>query len=267
MKILKLYPGEDVNRVKYNYHVNYGLWDLIEGDSVLLENTNVNLNNYDVVLLPMFKRWNNINFLNKIKSSTIKTVLFDNDSCYRTFDHSFYNNIDLILYRDLDKNGNIPKTKSMWYPWSIDTTLYTPVYGNSSVSFNCSVCPKSYPLRHKISKIISNTSSSGAEYIKTLQNSGAGIHTDSELVPMVRAKALEMAACGTQIISNRTKKMDYFFPDDLILYFDDLDELKEIINNFEPNIEIQKELRNIVETKHDNKIRAMEVIEKIQEII
>lgn len=267
MKILKLYPSEDIKFFKHNYHINYGVWDSIDGDSSLLENTNVNLNNYDIVLLPMFKRWKDINFLNKIKSSKTKTVLFDNDSCYRTFNHSFYDNIDLILYRDLDKNGNTPKTKNMWHPWSIDTTLYTPVYGNVGISFNCSVCPKFYPLRYKISKIIPKTSSKGDEYIKTLQNSGAGIHTDSELVPMVRAKALEMAACGTQIISNKTKKMDYFFPDDLVLYFNDLDELREIINNFEPNIEIQKELRNIVETKHDNKIRAKHIIEKINEIL
>jgi len=266
MKILKLLPKSDTP-TNYNYHVNYGVWDAIDGDTSSLENTNVNLNNYDVVLLPMFKRWNNMDFFHKIKNNKIKTVLFDNDSCYRTFDHSFYDNIDLILYRDLDKNGNTPKTSNMWHPWSIDTTLYTPVYGNRGVSFNCSSDPTYYPLRYKISKIIPRTSNIGVQYIQNLQNSGVGIHTDSELVPMVRAKALEMAACGTQIISNKTKKMDYFFPDDLILYFKDLDELREIINNFEPNVEIQRELRNIVETKHDNKIRAKQIIEKINEIL
>jgi hypothetical protein len=275
LKILKLYPSSDVTYPnflgkKYNYHINYGVWDKIEGDKILLENTNVNLTKYDVVFLPMVKRWENPpnirKFINKIKVSGIKTVLFDNDSCYRSFNQDVYDKIDLILYRDLDKNKNKPNTESMWHPWSIDTSLYTPVYGNNNISFNCSV-NRFYPLRQQISKIIKNTNYQGKEYIKCLQNSAASIHTDSTLVPMVRAKALEMAACGAQIISNRTEKMDYFFPDDLILYFNGIEDLKKLISNYTPNVESQKKLRRIVETKHDNKIRAMEIIDAIKKIL
>ena len=75
-----------------------------------------------------------------------------------------------------------------------------------------------------------------------------------------------MAACGTQIISDRSKGMNNFFPEHLIMYFDSLKELKEIITTYKPNIEIQKELRYIVETKHDSKVRAQEVLSKIKEL-
>lgn len=275
LKILKLYSSLDVNVTnfldkRYNYHVNYGVWDKIIGDKTFLENTNVDLNKYDVVFLPMVKRWETSpiirSFINRIKDSNIKTVLFDNDSCYRNFNQDVYDKIDLILYRDLDINKNKPNTESMWHPWSVDTSLYTPIYGNTNISFNCMV-NHFYPLRQQISKIIKHTNYSGKEYIKCLQNSGASIHTDSEIVPMVRAKVLEMAACGTQIISNRTQKMDYFFPDDLILYFDDIEELKEIISGFTPNIENQKKLRQIVTLRHDNNVRAGEIINKIKGIL
>ena len=266
MKILKIYPTHD-NPGRINYQVNYGVWDAIKGDKVILEKFNTNLNNYDVVFLPMYKRWkNHMTIFNRIKDSKIKTVLFDNDSCYRTFGDRFYDGIDFIFYRDLDKNKKEPNTNSMWLPWSINTDLYKAKFGGSGIIFNCTV-NNHYPLRQKVSKIIKNKNSKNGQYISSLQNSGAAIHTDSDLVPMVRAKALEIASCGTQIISNRTQKMDYFYPDDLILYFNDIKELPEIIKNFKPNIEIQKELRRITEEKHDDKIRAQEVLNKIKEII
>ena len=265
MKILKLKPKQDI-KTNHNYHVNYGAWDEIEGDEFILEGFNSNIEAYDVVFLPMYKRWVDMGLLNKIKNSKVKTVLFDNDSCYRTFNNPFYRDIDLILYRCPDENGNTPNTNSIWHPWSVDTSLYSPIYGGEGVTLSCSVS-NDYPLRQKITKIIKNTSVSGKEYIKLLQKSGGVIHTDSNLVPMVRAKALEIASCGSQIISNRTNKMDYFFPDELVTYFDSVVELEEIIKNFKPNMEIQKELRHIVETRHDNKIRANEIIEQIKEIL
>ena len=61
--------------------------------------------------------------------------------------------------------------------------------------------------------------------------------------------------------------MDYFFPDDLILYFDNIEDFKNLISNYTPNIETQKKLRQIVESKHDNKVRAKEIIDKIKEIL
>ena len=77
---------------------------------------------------------------------------------------------------------------------------------------------------------------------------------------MVRPKALEFASCGTHIISNRTTNMDYYYPNDLIYYFNNIYDLKDIIKDFNPNIEIQKELRNITVEKHDDKIRVNEIL-------
>jgi glycosyltransferase involved in cell wall biosynthesis len=266
MKILKIYPRMD-HKNRYNYHVNYDLWDKIEGDKVILEDFNVDPNSYDVIFLPMFKRWqNHHSLLDKIKSSKAKTVLFDNDSCYRSFKNPFYKNLDFIFYKDVDQNKEIPLVKSAYLPWSIDTSLYTPSYGNTSISFICSI-NSAYPLRQQIhQQVIKGQSLQGKQYIETLQSSGASIHTSNPLQPAVRAKILEMAACGTQIISDKSRGMNHFFPEHLITYFDSLKELKEIITTYKPNIKIQKELRHIVETKHDSKVRAEEVLNGIKEL-
>jgi len=275
MKILKIYPQRDQPK-RYNYHINYGVWDDIPGDSAILEKFNSNLNNYDVIFIPMFSRWQrhlsnrwrgHYNLLNKIKEHKIKTILFDNDSCYRSFNDKFYIGFDYIFYRDLDKNREQPKNiNSSRLLWSVDTNLYLPKYGGRDILFNCSVS-SSYTLRKKIAKVIKKTNHNGSKYIEELQNSGAAIHTNSPIQPMVRAKILEFASCGTQIISNKSDYMELYFPHELIIYFNTIDELKNIIENFKSNIEIQKELRNIVETKHDNKIRAKEILNKIKEII
>lgn len=155
----------------------------------------------------------------------------------------------------------------MWLPWWVDTDYYLPSYGGSGVSFNCTVS-KHYPLRMDIQRrVLKSTQHTWDKYVKSLQDSAGSIHTDSPTVPQVRAKALEIASCGTQIISNRTSKMDYFFPDELVTYFGNMGELKEIVKNFEPNTEVQKELRHIVETKHSSDIRAKEVVEKVKSIL
>jgi len=258
MKILKVYPSEDTPQ-RHNYRVNYGVWAKIKGDAVQMENFNVDPGNYDVIFLPQFKRWKNkTDLLSYIKNSRAKKVLFDNDSCYRSFDDPFYEGLDYIFYRDVDKNKETPGMKSSWLPWSVDTEYYTPVYGGEGIVFNCSVS-KHYPLRTKISELVNNTRHQADDYVMLLQQAAGAIHTDSPIVPVVRAKALEFAACGTHIISNRTQKMEFFFPEDLVVYFDSVDELKNIINNFKPNMETQKKLREITVEMHDDKVRATQI--------
>ncbi len=272
LRILKLYPSFDVNYPSfigknYNYHVNYDIWDKINGDKAILGDKSINFNNYDIVFLPMYKRWEGKwELLDKIKESSVKTVLFDNDSHYREFSHPFYKNIDLIFYRNIDKNNNIPFTKNMWLKFSIDTNKYLPQYGGEGILFNCTIAPI-YPYRLEIFKkrLLNHTNYVGENYIQSIQSSAAALHT--ALPSMAHAKILEFASCGTQIISNRSEKMDSYFPKHLIIYFDSLEELKKIITTYKPNIEIQKELRYVVETKHDSRIRAKEIIDKIKEIL
>ena len=269
MKILKITSRQD-NPSRYSYKANYDVWDRIKGDHIYLEyfRPSIKLNDYDALFLPPIVRLKKFpDTLKRIKDSLAKKILFDNDSCYHRFDEPAYEGMDYIFYRDTDKNGAKPKCPSMWLPWWVDTDYYAASYGGEGVSFNCTVS-NHYPLRRRIaSKVMTNTNYNWDEYVECLQNSAGSIHTDSDRVPQVRAKALEIASCGTQIISNRTSKMDYFFPDELITYFDDVDQLKEIVENFEPNIEIQKELRHIVETKHSSDIRAKEVVEKVKSIL
>ena len=260
MKILKIFAIAD-NPFKYNYHINYGVWDKIPGDSEILETFGANLNDYDTVFLPMYSRWiGNEKLLDTIKNHKIRKVLFDNDSCYRSFDDPFYDGIDHIFYRCPDKHG---KTKGSHLIWSVDTRRMTPVYGGCGVAFSCSMI--GYPLRKEIDKHIAHTREIGIDYIERLQSSAAAIHTNSKTTDVTRAKVLEFAACGTQIISNRTPDMGLYFPDDLITYFDTVEELIDIVRDFKANIDTQKKLRQIVEERHTDQIRATQIIEKLCE--
>lgn len=265
MRILKLYPVIDKPE-RFNYNINYGVWDAIEGDKQWLEEFDGSLDGYDFVFLPQSKWWSHLKKLtNRIKDHKVKTVLFDNDSCYYDFSSIKYMGIDYIFYRDTDKNGKAPNTASSYLKWSIDTEKYTPKYGGSGVSFNCS-CSHYYPLRMEIRSVIKNTFRKGERYIAHLQDSAAAIHTDSERVPAVRGKILEFAACGTQIISNRTQRMELYFPDELIVYFDDIEHLRQIVDSFKPDVEIQKRLREITVEKHDDRVRAKEILTILESI-
>ena len=264
MKILKLFPARD-HKKRFNYAVNYGVWDSINGDIDSLERFNSDLDNYDVVFLPQIKRWDgNIPLLNKIKDHKVKTVLFDNDSCYRNFTDIVYSGIDYIFYRDADSRNKKPIQKSSLLKWSVDTDVFTPVYGGKGICFNCSI--GDYPLRKSIAKFLRHEKVSGYKYVWNIQKSAAAIHTDSDRVKAVRGKVLEFAACGTQIISNRTKNMDLYFPDELITYFDSVHHLKEIIKDFEADIDVQRKLREIVEDKHTHTLRAIEVLSQIWDL-
>ena len=225
----------------------------------------IDLNKYDIVLVPRYVRWKgHWDLFKRVKEHKSKTVLFDNDSCYRSFSDNFYQGIDYIFCRCSDKNGNMPEVGS-WLPWSVNVKQLTPVYGGQGIIMPCAVTAH-YPLRQKIHRFLPRKVEVGLNYVAALQNAAAAIHTDSPTVPQVRAKALEYAACGTQIISNRTSKMDFFFPDELITYFDKVSEVRDMIGNFEPNIEVQKELRHIVETKHSTEQRVKEVIQILENV-
>lgn len=270
MKILRVQPEIDVPQ-RYNYKVNYGVWDEIPAYKIPLPEIKTlsdrDINRYDVVLLPMHSRWEGyMHYLIRLKSLKVKLVMFDNDSCYRSFDDPFYDGIDFIFYRITDKDGDAPLQDSAPLLWSVDTKYYTPVYGGQGVSFNCTVNHDTYKLRKDIARYISPTNYHGWDYVRHLQRMGAGIHTNSQIAPVPRAKILEFAACGAQIISNRMDGINDYFPDELITYFDNVPELLEIIQDFTPNIEVQKELRAIVEQKHSDEKRAKEVIETLEKV-
>jgi len=268
MQILRIQPKID-NRKRYNYKVNYGVWDCIDTETIFLEDILTTqdsfIESFDLVFLPMYKRWEYyLAQLERIKKLNVKTVLFDNDSCYRSFSDSFYNGIYFIFYRIKDKDSKNPKTPSAKLHWSVDTEYYTPNYGGKGISFNCTVNHHSYELRKEIARHIKPTSYFGNQYVEHLQNSAAGIHTNSKTSPIPRCKMLEYAACGTEIISNRMEGMNDYFPDELITYFDTIDELLEIVDNFKPSIEVQKELRKIVEDTHSDKQRSLEVMDTLK---
>ena len=264
MRILKIHPEID-NPDRFNYNINFGVWDAIKGDKDGIESFSSNLDEYDVVFLPQIKRWDNhTNLLNKIKGSKAKKVLFDNDSYRRSFKDKIYEGIDYIFYRDLDKNKLRPIQQSSLFLWSVNTDLFTPVYGGNGIAFNCSI--GEYPLRKAIATFVRHKKVGGGEYISNLQKSAAAIHADSPKVGAVAAKVLEFAACGTHIISNRTKNMNLYFPDELIIYFDSIPHLKRIIKDFKPDIAVQKRLREIVVEKHDDRIRAREIINQIWDL-
>jgi hypothetical protein len=269
MKILRIQPEIDTPD-RYNYQVNYGVWDALSqiSDTTTISTSDLyilskaDIEKYDVALCPMFKRWdgwNGLTALDKLKECNIKRVLFDNDCCYRSFHHPFYDGFDFIFYRMPDKEGRTPKN-GKHLKWSINEKMYTPVYGGSGVSFNCSL-GDTYELRNAIARHIKPTNHKGKAYIEHLQNSAGAIHTDSAIAPLPRAKVLEYAACGTHIISNRVKGMNEYFPDGMVTYFDSVSELLSIIRNFKANKEIQMKARIHLEENHTDHLRALEVLE------
>ena len=261
MRILKIFPLTD-HPMRYNYDINYGVWDCIKGDSTGLENFDADLNEYDVVFIPMRSRWYGYgDLLQMIKDHKIKKVLFDNDSCYRSFDDDFYTGMDYIFYRGPDKNGETPENGSVLL-WSVNEKKYTPIYGGYGV-ISPGTVNDSYKLRKEIEMIVKHERREGAEYIEYLQQASAAIHTNSDRSTIVRAKVLEFAACGTQIISNRCDNMEDYFPDELIVYFESVEHLEKIVEGFRPDLGVQIKLRAIVEQKHTNDIRAKQILELI----
>lgn len=254
MRLLKIY-GNDTG--KYNYLVNYGVWQHIPGEATSI--ANVASLDYDIILLPQYKALQGYrDEFKRIKTSKAIKVLFDNDSCKRSFSDGFYKDIDYIFYRDKDRNGQTPKSGS-FLRWSVCTTTFRPKYGGEGVFFGCKA-GKRYPLREQISEFITPKKLTGVKYAEAIRNSAAAIHTDNPTVPAVRHKVLEFAASGTQIISNRTKNMDLYFSDKNITYFESIDHLKDIIANFKANEKIQKKLWRAAK-KHSNQVRAKEVME------
>lgn len=269
MKILRIQPATDTPD-RYNYKVNYGVWDCIDSEkqvmNILPALSDSYISQFDAVFLPMYKRWGGYSKqLDRLKSLPVATVLFDNDSCYRSFNDPFYDGIDFVFYRIKDQDGKEPNNRSHELKWSVDADYFTPFYGGSRVSFNCTVNDDTYALRKEIAKHMSPTNYTGNDYVKHLQESAAAIHTNSEIAPIPRAKILEFAACGTEIISNRMDGMNDYFPDELITYFDTVQELLNIVRNFKPDIDKQKELRRIVEENHTDQIRAKELIQILKE--
>lgn len=269
MKILRLQPSLDTP-TRYNYGVNYGVWDQLETTQIPLHHL-PNLSDsffagFDVVLLPMYKRWEGLHEqLDRLKGLPIKTVLFDNDCCYRSFTNDFYTGIDFIFYRMTDMDDTVPIQPSERLLWSVDTDKFTPRYGGKGISFNCTIDHNSYRLRQQINRIIKATNHTGGAYIKHLQGCCAAIHTNSEVAPMPRAKMLEFAACGTEIISNRMDGIDDYFDLELITFFDNVEHLRQLVVDFRANENVQKLLRIVVEENHSDKIRAQQVIHTLNQ--
>ncbi len=267
MKILKLYPQRDIP-TNHNYAINYGMWDCVPADRVILEQAySINFDLYDYVFLPMRKRWaKHTGLLDKIKDSSCRMILFDNDSCYYYFTDTFYSGIDFIYYRCRDKAGNIP-TNGSYLPWSVDTNAFRPIYGGRGVLFACAVSKTMYPLRSAVKtnvKGINHGYAVGEGYIQNIQQAGAALHIDSDIAPVVRGKLLEFASCGTQIITNHTEYLEWYYPDDLLIKFRTIQELQDIVNSYKPNIAIQKELRRITVEQHDDKVRAREILNDLK---
>ena len=141
MKILKLFPKID-KKLEEMRRINYNIWYETPGDNLFLNDISLKewdniKNKYEFVFLLPPKNWikfgNKIDLLNKIKETKINKILFDGDSCYRSFEDDFYDGIDYIFYRNPDKNNNLPKINSSWLPYSVDTNRYLPKFGGNGI--------------------------------------------------------------------------------------------------------------------------------------
>lgn len=273
---------------RYNFQVNFGFLD----ELARLEN--VNLIKYDIekvaqggrdlilelaekheiqlVTGPIHVRWQNAESLPRlIKDAGLKLVIFDNDCFQFSFTDEFYSYFDWIFYREYDKHNDSP-SKGSYLPWSINANLYAPKYGGSGTVL-CGTIRDHYPMRLKIREYlhphtVDCTPYSGKEYIQHLQNSLMAISTGSTRFNFTAAKLIEIASCGTAILTEDSKRLDFYFSKNLVFVFKDLNELKYNIHYANKNIDDvlhrQQMLRKTVENRHTNEIRAREVLEVLE---
>jgi hypothetical protein len=273
---------------RYNYQVNFGFLD----EMANLEN--VNLIKYDIEKLakggrdlileiaekneiqlvtgPLHVRWQNAESLPRlIKDAGLPLVIFDNDCFQFSFSDEFYSYFDWVFYREYDKHNDSP-AKGSYLPWSIDAKLYFPKYGGTGTVL-CATIRDHYPMRGKIMKYlhphtVDCTSYKGKEYIQHLQNSLMAISTGSTRFNFTAAKILEIASCGTAILTEDSRRLDFYFNKDLIFIYKDIPELKYYINyankNSDEVIYKQKMLRKTIENHHTNEIRAREMLKVLE---
>jgi hypothetical protein len=273
---------------RYNYRPNFGMIEAVAGME------NINLIRYDIetvaqtgkallyelfdkyeidiVATPFRKRWGEaLELPATIKSTGIPLIIFDNDSYAFDFRDDFYAPFDWVFYRDHDKNNDSPQ-KGSFVPWSVDHKVFSPDFGGKGVVL-CGSFYKFYPMRIKIREklhphTVDCTQYTGDDYVRHLQKSLMAISTSSTRFNFTASKLLEIAACGTGILTEDTTRLEIYFDKELLYIYQDIEDLKYYVNYAEANlqeiIERQKKLRAVVEEKHTNEIRAQEVLKVIE---
>jgi len=289
-RILSLMHYED-HKARYNYQVNFGVIDEIKRkEDVLLRTFDLvvferlpastidrllSKDKINMIFAPLHNRWSDYASLQYLKKIGVPVILFDNDSNYYSWDEEFYSYFAHIFYRICDKHGGYPGNGT-FHPWSVDTELFTPVFGGGRITMHCTISSSSYPDRIKIKEkyhpdLIDCSKLTGMEYIRSLQNSLAAITTGGGTYSVTRAKVLEYAATGTAIITIDTGNLETYFPRELYYIFEQPEQLPDLIDDLCRNkdevIERQKELRKICEQKHSHKVRSQEIMKVLIQFI
>jgi hypothetical protein len=249
---------------RYNYAVNYGLWDAIARNAgafckvPMQELTSgawretLKGDRLNCIFLPMFRRWTgNERFAEELKKAGVTTVMFNNDDLGADNDNPVYRGISYIFSRVHDRQRRYrPLDQGAWLPWSVDTDYFTPRFGGSiPVSMPCSIVAR-YPMRMAIQQRLAGKVIAGRRcgegYRQRLRDSRAVIATASEACPVTRAKVLEAVACGAALITEDTQYLDRYFPKDKCYIFSSLEELDALVGFVAGNpAEVEKRQREL----------------------
>lgn len=245
---------------RYNYALNYGWVDKGESEGLYtafdwyiddiptIERLNAYLadNEIDCIISmcaapQRFEAFNAGKWLSLIEHCNTPTILRAGDSCYESWSDYFYQVWDHILYRMADKHGKYPDN-GMFIPWNVDMDVYTPEYGGDQIVM-VNTCNDAYPLRFALRDLNQKHGGAlfldmcnmaheikGANYIECLQNARAIISTPSKYSPETSGKVVEAAACGTLVVTPRTKYLDHYFSDDQVYLFETGAEFVDVCN-------------------------------------
>jgi len=287
MRLLMIWPEADTPD-RYNYLVNYGLWDALRVMPGVTHEVVPMMTpapqfvaalagDYDLVFAPMWRRLaHRDRLVGKVhKLTRAPVVMFDNDGCCVPEGAHYYKYMDYVFVRGPQyKGGSLPPEKSMWLPWCVDLRRFTPVFGGEGVVLIGGRTKRVHPLRRKIFKRykqrIRVERVFGDEYIGVLQEALAGITTGGRQSKVARAKVLEMAACGCAVVTDRSDYLDRYFPEDLLYVIEDVADMGPVLDDLEGDrakaLARQQSLYQITAERHGADRQARSVMRALEYI-
>lgn len=214
-------------------------------------------------------------------SKDIPKIMIEEDYHYETDDNWYHDvGIDLILQRHHSQFLRKGKVKNMWFPFSVDISIFKP----SGIQRKNRLCfvghdTSAYPERKAICSILKNTNTAdwfngqqkiNDNYVRCLQEYVAHLSTSS-MYNITAAKNFEIMSSGSLLVTDRFSGIDELFPADCYCAIDKngkdiMQKLHKILT--QPEYVRQKVQNGLacIKEKHSNEIRTEQLINIIKEL-
>ena len=218
------------------------------------------------------------------KDVKVPKIVIEEDYHYEENDDWYKeNNIKLILQRHYSQSLRQNAIPMMWFPFSIDDTIFRPIISAAKINKICftgTISTNVYKYRYKAIKILSKNGLidvfSGKEkifddYIKNLQEYRAHLSCGS-IYDTTPAKCVEIIASGSLLFTNRFIGIEHLLPANCYCGYDNdlsdvLDKAKMIINNNDYVREVNNSAYEHVSLHHTHYVRANQLIAIIKDIL